>query len=1146
MTKQPSHSPRRTRADAGTVVILVVVVLFFVASGLLAGANIRTIRADNAQVIRSQETVAALADILSSVQDAETGQRGFLLTGNDAYLDPYRTALAVIPTRVDTIRLALDGDAGQQARLRELAARVNDKLDELKETIELRRDKGLDAALAVVSSDRGKVAMDDIRARLAAMRAIEFDQRTRRLAEMETAYSTALTSGAASALLGVGLTLFVAVLIRRNARAQAREAWLQMGRLELAAAMSGDKDIEEVAAAILGFLARFTNAQAGVLFARADDALRCVGAVGLAPAAGVASRTAGGTLVARAADEREVMVVSDVPAGYVTVGSGLGQGEPRHLVIAPGVVDGEVHGVVELGFFKAVDADVVALLEQASPAIAVALRSAAYRAELGRLLQETQRQSEALQVQQEELRVSNEELEEQSQALRESQHELEEQQAELEQTNAHLADHSQQLSAQRDALAAANRSIEAKAEEVERASRYKSEFLANMSHELRTPLNSALILSKLLADNAPGNLTDEQVKFARTIHASGNDLLTLINDILDLSKIEAGHVETHPEPVSVDALLKGLAARLSPLAAEKGLSFAVTIESGCPPVIETDRQRLEQVLKNLLSNALKFTESGGVTVSARLERGGMVAFAVTDTGIGIAPDQQGRIFDAFQQADGSISRRYGGTGLGLSISQELARLLGGAIEVTSEPGMGSTFTLTVTSAMNGITVGQESRAPTVPEPVHRSTDTSMSVPALAPASMGLSPAVLPLRDSEAGRLILVIEDDAAFAEIVGSQARQMGFRTIHASTAGEALVMAREQLPQAIVLDIGLPDQSGLHVLDILKHDVRTRHIPIHVVSGSDHSRTALSLGAVGYLVKPVSQDDLGSVLDSLEARLSQRPRRVLVVEDDAVQLDAIRHLLATADVETVGAATAAECLAALKAQTFDCMVLDLSLPDTSGLALLEAMSASDEHAFPPVIVYTGRVLSSAEEERLRRYSNSIIIKGAKSPERLLDEVTLFLHQVVSELPEPQQGMVRAALHRDSVLEGRRIMLVEDDVRNVFALMNVLEPHGCIVTVARNGQEAIDLLAQSGSGGQEPTELVLMDIMMPVKDGLTATREIRQDARFTKLPIIALTAKAMPDDRAQALEAGASDYVAKPLDVDKLLSLIRVWLTDRR
>jgi len=1121
---------------------LIAVVVFFVGSGLLAGQNIRTIRNDNALVIRSQETMTALGDVLSAVQDAETGQRGYLLTGNDSYLEPYETALGVASARLDAIAKAVEGDPAQRDRFKQLASRVQGKFDELRETIQLRRDQGFEPALAVVSSNRGKATMDDIRARLGAMRAVELDKRARRLSEMEAAYATALTSGTASAVLGIALTVFVGFMIRRNARARERDAWLQAGRLELAAVIAGDKDSRELASESLGFLSRFLGAEAGALFVPAGNGFSRIGAVGVAPATDETEHfQPAGSLLSRAVEEREVLLISDVPPGYLTVGSGLGQAAPRHLVIAPSIQNGEVHGVIELGFFKPVNEAVIDLLGRISPDMAVALRSATYRSELSQLLEQTQRQAETLQVQSEELRVSNEELEEQGRALRASQHQLEEQQAELEQTNNQLTDQSQQLENERDKLARANDAIEAEARKVQRASQYKSEFLANMSHELRTPLNSALILSKLLADNRDGNLHEEQVKFARTIHASGTDLLNLINDILDLSKIEAGHIEVSPEPFGVEGLLSDLSTLLGPVAAEKGLSLEVSTSADCPAVIESDRQRIEQILKNLLSNALKFTEAGGVTLRATAGRGGQIAFTVSDTGIGIAPEQQARIFEAFQQADGSISRRYGGTGLGLSISQELARLLGGDITVDSEPGKGSRFTLRVATRL-----AEGQRAAPSPSPRAAPPPAAMRTPEPAqrlrvPTSTPSASATDATEPADKRRLILIIEDDPAFGEIVSDLAREMGFRARVATSAGEALAAARAELPHAIVLDVGLPDQSGLSVLDILKHDVRTRHIPVHVVSATDHARKALSLGAVGYLGKPATREELAGVLDSLERRLSQRPRLVLVVEDDVVQLDAVRELLASADVETVGAGSAAECARALEQYTFDCMVLDLSLPDASGFELLEALSEKEGHALPPVIVYTGRVLTPAEEARLSHYSSSIIIKGARSPERLLDEVTLFLHQVVSELPEPQQGMIRRAQHRDDTLDARHILIVEDDVRNIYALMNVLEPHGCKVSIARNGQEAITALG-AAAGSQSPVDLVLMDIMMPVMDGLTATRQIRMDPRFDRLPVIALTAKAMPDDQQQCIQAGANDYIAKPLDVDKLLSLIRVWL----
>ncbi|MET0254780.1 MAG: CHASE3 domain-containing protein, partial [Luteibacter sp.] len=679
MTSQVSNASRSRAVDQRTSLALISVIVFFVVTGLLAWQNIRTIRDDNQKVIQSQQTVRDFNQVLSSVQDAETGQRGFLLTGNDRYLEPYRAALASLPARLDAIRAATRDNAAQQARLSELTTRVDEKLAELKETIELRQARGFDAAVAVVGSDHGKAAMDAIRAQLGEMQTEELALRDKRVAEMNSAYSSAMTSGTLSALLGVALTIFVGVMIRNASRARQRSEWLQRGQLELAAVMSGDQGTGELGANILAFLARFLNAQAGALFVNATTFYERVGAYGLAPGHTVVERflpTEG--LLGQAVAERRTVRVDNVPDGYLSIGSALGQDKPRHLVLLPSVVDGAVNGVLELGFFRKVEDDAITLLEQMASAIGIALRSATYRAELSRLLEETRRQSDSLQQQSEELRASNEELEEQSRALKQSQHELEQQQAELEQTNTHLEEQAAELEAQRDELARANDLIENKAQEVQRASRYKSDFLANMSHELRTPLNSALILSKLLADNPRGNLTEEQVKFARTIHSSGNDLLTLINDILDLSKIEAGHIEIRSEPFAVEHMLKGLIALFQPIAEEKGLAFEVVTAPDTPAMLDSDRLRIEQVVKNLLSNAFKFTERGTVTLTVSPSAGGGLSIEVADSGIGIPAEQQERIFEAFQQADGTISRKFGGTGLGLSISLELARLLGGS------------------------------------------------------------------------------------------------------------------------------------------------------------------------------------------------------------------------------------------------------------------------------------------------------------------------------------------------------------------------------------------------------------------------------------------------------------------------------------
>jgi len=1124
-----------SRVESWTAVGLVAVLVFFAASGALSYLNIRALQDNNAEIRHSHTVIIALEDIRSTVQDAETGQRGYLLTGNDKYLGPYQRAASSLGARLEAVDVLTQDNPVQQTNLAQLRRNIDAKIAELGETIELKRTKGTDAALAIVNSDRGKQEMDAIRTRLQVMRQEEQRLRTLRIQEMEGAFRTAVLSSALAGLLGAALTILVFLLIRRNARARERQEWLRTGQVELADAMMGDKSVEALSDAVLSFFARYVGCQAAALFKGEAGVFRRVATLGVPADANMPERFARKEgLLGQVASEGRAIILSDIPEGYLTMGSALGRDKPRHIAIVPTHADELVNAVMELGFLQPVDDIVLELLSESSAAIGIALRSARYRTQLQDALEETQRQSEELQVQSEELRVSNEELEEQSRALKESQARLEQQQVELEQTNSQLEEQAQTLEAQRDELERTAAAVELKARELEQASQYKSDFLANMSHELRTPLNSLLILSKLLGDNPDGNLSDDQVKYARTIQSSGNDLLTLINDILDLSKIEAGRLHIQPESVPLSRLVNDLRALFQPVADERGLAFEITVDGDAPPTAETDRQRLEQILKNLLSNAFKFTERGRVRLSVKAVGADRLAFAVQDTGIGISKEQQQGIFDAFRQADGTISRRYGGTGLGLSISRELARLLGGAIQLESEPGRGSTFTLSIPTHYEAVDSG------------------TADAPAAAPAAIEPSPApksrrrTLPERiedDRDAltntRRLLLIVEDDESFAGIVRDLSHELGFQCIVAGTAEEALSLAAQFSPHAIVLDVGLPDQSGLTVLDRLKRDEQTRHIPIHVVSGADHSQTALSLGAVGYLIKPVQREQLSDALQNLESKLTRSVRRVLIVEDDAVQRDAVGRLLASSDVETIGVGTAAECLEQLKAQTFDCMVLDLTLPDASGFSLLETLSRED-HAFPPVIVYTGHELSPDDEQLLRRYSNSIIIKGAKSPERLLDEVSLFLHQVVADLPPEQQKMIRKARNRDAVLEGRRILIVEDDVRNIYSLTSILEPRGAVVQIARNGQEAIDALRRAGREG--PVDLVLMDVMMPVMDGLEATRQIRLDPQFAGLPIVMLTAKAMPDDQERCLEAGANDYMAKPIDVDKLLSLVRVWM----
>jgi signal transduction histidine kinase/CheY-like chemotaxis protein len=934
--------------------------------------------------------------------------------------------------------------------------------------------------------------------------------------------------------LGVTVLVTAAVLVRQIVEARlasAREDWLRRVHAGMLDRLQGDLGVAEVGERVLVMLGEALTVTVGAFYHAVGGEARLAASVALAPASAPETFRAGEGVVGQALKDGRVVVVDPVPDDAFRVEAGVAAMAPRHLTVVPVAAEGRPVAILALGGTRPFDELALALFARLSEPLAVAIRTADYRGRLNDLLAETQRQSEELQAQQEELRVSNEELESQSRMLRESQGRLEAQQAELEQTNAHLEAQGLELERQRDAFRAAKQAAD-------RANATKSEFLANMSHELRTPLNSALILARLLADNRGGNLTDEQIRYAETIYSAGNDLLALINDILDLSKIEAGGIQTEVEPVPPERLATELRPVFEPIAREKGLSFVIDLAPGLPETIRTDGHRVRQILTNLLSNACKFTERGEVTLT--LSRvGPRVAFAVRDTGVGVPAEYLDTIFEPFRQADGTTSRKFGGTGLGLAIARELARLLGGDIEVASVPGRGSTFTLALPIA------GPAATTHMAPAPVARAASRPSAPTAPAPPAAVASAAQQPTNGAgrsdvvrrHPGRLVLAIEDDPAFARILTDLVRELDFDCVHATTAREGMALARELAPQGILLDVGLPDGSGLSVLERLKRDPATRHIPVHMISANDLRQTAMELGAVGYALKPVQHEELVEAIRRLEAKLAQRVQRVLVVEDDVRQRESTCALLAAGDVELVGVGSMSDALAELAHASFDCMVLDLALPDGSGYDLLEAMAEGEQYAFPPVIVYTGRELGHDEEQRLRRYSKSIIIKGARSPERLLDEVSLFLHQMESTLPPERQRMLRAARERESAFEGRTVLVVEDDVRNVFALTGLLEPRGAKVEIARNGREAVERLARVPR-----PDLVLMDIMMPEMDGFEAMRAIRERPELQDLPIIALTAKAMRDDHDRCLAAGANDYVAKPIDVDKLLSLCRVWL----
>jgi signal transduction histidine kinase/DNA-binding response OmpR family regulator/CHASE3 domain sensor protein len=1102
-------------------------------------------------VERSERIIGKANEVSNLSAEMEASLRGYAISGDETFLTPYLLAAPRIPAQLQTLEQMVGDNPAQVDRVRRIAATQREWREGYSSDLIARRRSGADV-LDTIRSGRGKLLTDEIRGQLNDFLDIE----RRLLAERNASARSVTTWSVASFLLfsllvGGLLALFgrreltrlsetYGAVLQHESEHNAelrRLAWLRTGQIELSRHSAGIHALEPLAQAVLNFIVPYVNGVVAAMYFRSEDGvMRRIGAFGFShdTAEHAAIIQPGESLASQAANEDRTIVLKDVPADYIKVGSALGEAAPRELLIVPIHNYGKIKGVIEIGFLHPIADRDLEFVKMVSDSIGASVAAVVYRQRLQDALSETQALNEELQVQQEELRTANEELEEQSRALEESQTSLENQQAELEQTNDQLAEQAANLDLKNTQLVEAQDQLRQRALDLERASRYKSEFLANMSHELRTPLNSSLILAKLLADNAAGNLNEEQVRFAQTIYSAGNDLLNLINDILDISKVEAGKLELAPEELPLRRVVESLARTFEPLARQKELGFSVMVEPSVPAAIHTDRQRLEQVLKNLMSNAVKFTESGAVSLTVSAATQGWVQFVVRDSGIGIPQDQQERIFEAFHQADGTTSRRFGGTGLGLSISRDLTNLLGGTLTVSSVPGQGSTFTLSL--PRNGA-VAATPPAPAVQEAIPAPTAApapALSLPEERPAAPFVDDRALP---ADGARTVLVVEDDPGFARILFDLAHDLDFRCLVAMTAGEGMELAASEKPDAILLDIRLPDRSGLSVLQLLKDNPATRHIPVHVVSSMENGTEALHLGAIGYALKPTTREQLEQVFRKLQEKSAQQIKRVLLVEDDERQRESVVQLVADDDVHISAVGTGEEALALLRSEIFDCMIIDLKLPDMQGKELLERMSHEEMCSFPPVIVYTGRNLTRDEEAELLRYSRSIIIKGARSPERLLDEVTLFLHKVESQLSSERQNMLKTVRGRDRVFEGRTILLVDDDVRNVFALTSALEQRGAKVEVGRNGFEALSRLDEV-----EGIDLVLMDVMMPGMDGLEATRRIRLDARFARLPIIAITAKAMKDDQEQCLAAGANDYLAKPIDLTRLYSLLRVWM----
>uniref|UniRef100_UPI0037505932 DUF705 domain-containing protein n=1 Tax=Flavobacterium sp. TaxID=239 RepID=UPI0037505932 len=733
-------------------------------------------------------------------------------------------------------------------------------------------------------------------------------------------------------------------------------------------------------------------------------------------------------------------------------------------------------------------------------------------------------QAEELQMQQEELRQLNEELEQQAQNLKQ-------QQEELQMTNEELEEQTQSLEEKNKEVEASKNSIELKTKQLEISSKYKSEFLANMSHELRTPLNSLLILSKDLSENRKKNLDEVQVESAEIIYKSGHDLLVLINEVLDLSKIEAGKMSINIEKVSLKNFTDDLIRDFRHQAEQKGLKLVCKLNTDLPEYMHTDLQRLNQILKNLISNAIKFTEKGSVTLSIDPNTATTLNISITDTGIGISEDKQTAIFEAFQQAEGGTSRKYGGTGLGLSISRELAKLLEAEIQLKSKPNHGSTFSLIIPLQIHP---QEETFNPIPVQPVSYT-------PQVIKESMYLNyDTIKDDRDtiSKDDKVVLIIEDDRNFAAILLNQAHKKGFKCLSAATGEDGLLLTSKYKPNAIILDMGLPGIKGRQVLHELKANPAIRHIPVHIISANDRTLEPIREGAVEYLMKPIAKNELEEAFNRIENFVNRKIKNLLIIEDNENSRKAMKILIGNGDVKCFEAGSGKEALELYEQNNIDCIILDIGLPDISGFELIHKLEEIKGHNMPPIIIYTGKELTKEENNLLQKYAESIIIKGIKSEERLLDETALFLHRTISNLPKSKQIIINNLYDKEAIFHSKKILLVDDDMRNVFALSKILQERGMDVIKAENGKTALDMLEKNPD-----IDLVLMDIMMPEMDGYEAMKRIRAQIKFRSLPVIALTAKAMKDDKQKCIDAGANDYITKPIDVERLLSLMRVWLS---
>jgi signal transduction histidine kinase/CheY-like chemotaxis protein/CHASE3 domain sensor protein len=1189
---------RQLRIVFSISIVLLVISLFasFVSTSKLI-ENSRLVNHTNEVLIQSE-------NIISYMKDAETGQRGYLVSHDPVFLEPYAGAYQKVVASYRNVEdLTIDNPV-QQKNIQEIKAKVETKFAQMDAGINIIRKYGditRDSNAINRELMKGKKIMDELRLIVQRIKIQEKELLDARLEEQNKYINISPILLLIAAVISILITAFAYVRIRKDMELKAKQqkeeedkyrqtsqrisqmeivtrkvsegdyavrsadnidddlgrvaialnkmtlslentfkdlsdkSWLQAGAVNLGNDIRGQRNIDELAKTITGNITSYVHAPLSTLYIISDDgtyfSLKATYGQTNAPR----QLKPGEGLAGEVAKRKESVFIDHLPNDYIQVSSSLGQALPTCLLILPLVYSGECIGIVELGFLKKPSLLEIEFLKGNAETLAIAVNAALDYHKLQNFLEETQTQSEELQTQHSELENMNHELEIQSQKLQASEEELRVQQEELQQTNEELEERSALLEEK-------NIEIQKKAEELQITSKYKSEFLANMSHELRTPLNSVLLLSRLLSENPEKTLNDEQVEYANVIQSSGQGLLSLIDEILDLSKIEAGKMDLEFAPVILPEISNELSSLFKALAREKKIEFKVSMGEGLPVTIESDKTRLEQILKNLISNAIKFTSNGSVSLEIQPDekKSGMINFAVRDTGIGIAADKQHLVFEAFQQADGSTKRKYGGTGLGLSISRELAKLLGGEISLTSELGQGSLFILSLPvkhtgSVSHDSPVTFDMRKETMEKPAaddpkqYRVTTIPENIP--------------DDRDkiNPEDKVILIVEDDINFAKSLLAATRKKGYKGVVAVRGDEGITLAGILKPHGILLDIQLPVKSGWEVMDELKSDPKTRHIPVHIMSSHKLRNESLLKGAVDFIDKPFVTEQMQEVFKKIEYVLSHRSNKVLIIEDNPKHAKALAYFLETFNVHSELQSDVSQAIESLKDKKANCVILDMGIPDAKAYNTLEEAKRNRGLENLPIIVFTGKSLSLAEELKIKKYADSIVVKTAHSYQRMLDEVSLFLHLVEDKKQKPAAGVGPKKLGALSeVLEGKTILITDDDVRNVFSLSKALENYKMNILTAINGKEALQVLKENPS-----IDVVLLDMMMPEMDGYETATKIREHSKWKNLPVIAVTAKAMIGDREKCINAGASDYITKPVDLDQLISLLRVWLYER-